>query len=96
MHIEEDMDWYKWVDETLEIISIQNPQTAQDRCPHCGLIIRYPIVVRRSDLVLFEETMKSAYSVMRRHGITANLLADIRTECLIATAKKRNIKEAHE
>jgi hypothetical protein len=26
---------------------------------------------------------------MERHGITANLLADIRTECLIAIAKKR-------
>jgi hypothetical protein len=90
MHIEEDIDWCKWVDETLEIISIQNPPATQDKCPHCGLIIRYPIVVRRSDLVLFEKIMKSAYSVMRRHGITANLLADIRTECLIALAKNKS------
>jgi hypothetical protein len=90
MHIEDNRDLRKWVDDTLEVMRTQNPPATQDKCPHCGLIIRYPIVVRRSDLVLFEKIMKSAYSVMRRHGITANLLADIRTECLIALAKNKS------
>jgi hypothetical protein len=90
MHIEEDMDWYKLVDETLEIISMPFPQTTQDRCPHCGFMFRRLIMVMRSDLVLFEKIMQSAYSVMTMHGITANLPADIRTELLIALAKNQS------
>jgi hypothetical protein len=89
MHIEDDRDLHKWVDDTLEVMRAQNPPSTQDRCPHCGLMIRYPLVARLSDLVLFEKIMRSASAVMKKHGITANLLADIRTECLIATAKKR-------
>jgi hypothetical protein len=90
MHIEEDMDWYKWVDETLEITSMPFPETTQDRCPHCGFMFRRLITARRSDLVLFEKLMQSAYSVMTRHGITENLPAEIRTELMIALSKKQS------
>jgi hypothetical protein len=37
--------------------------------------------------------MRSAFEVMDRHGITANLLADIRAQCLIAMANKNAAKE---
>jgi hypothetical protein len=89
MYIEDDRELRKWVDDTLEEVRAHSAPSTQDRCPHCGLMIRYPLVVRHSDLVLFEKIMRSAFDVMERHGITSNLLADIRTECLIATAKKR-------
>jgi hypothetical protein len=89
MYIVDDRDLRKWVDDTLEEVRAHSTPSTQDRCPHCGFMIRYPLVVRHSDLVFFESIMRSAFTVMERHGITANLLADIRAECLIAIAKKR-------
>ena len=90
MHIEDNKDLTKWIGDTLEEMRAQNPPRLEDRCPHCGLSIRYPLVARRSDVELFEKMMHSAFDVMRRHGITANLLADIRAQCLIAMAKKHD------
>ena len=90
MHIEDDKNLSKWVGDTLEEMRAQNPPSIQDRCPHCGLSIRYSLVARRSDLELFERMMHSAFDVMQKHGITANLLADIRAQRLIAAAKKRH------
>lgn len=88
MHIDENKDMTKWISGTLEEMRAQNPPSLQDRCPHCGLSIRYPLVARRSDIELFEKMMRSAFAVMDRTGITANLLAEIRAQCLIAMAMK--------
>lgn len=91
MHIEDDKNMAVWIGDTLEEMRNQNPPRLEDRCPHCGFSIRYPLIARKSDVELFEKVMKSAFDVMARHGITANLLADIRAECLIAMAKKRDV-----
>lgn len=88
MNIENDKDLMKWVGETLEEMRHQNPPSLEDRCPHCGLAIRYPLIARKSDIELFAQMMASAAKVMDKHGITANLLADIRAQCLIAIAKR--------
>lgn len=88
MHVEDDKDLSKWVGDTLEVMRSQNPPSIQDRCPHCGLSIRYPLIARKSDLELFATMMASAAEVMDRHGITANLLAEIRAQCVIAMARK--------
>ena len=90
MHIEDDKNMSVWIGDTLEEMRNTSPPSVEDKCPHCGLSIRYPLMARKSDVELFEKMMKSAFDVMARHGITANLLADIRAECLIAMAKKRD------
>jgi hypothetical protein len=79
----------EWEDDTLKELRAQSAPSIQDKCRRCGLFIHYPLVMQLSDLMLFEGVMWAAFDVMEKRGITANLLADIRTECLSATAKKR-------
>lgn len=92
MHIEKDADITKWVGETLEAMRYELPPDIEEKCPHCGVVIRYPLIARKSDIDLFQQVMASAYLVMLRHGITANLLADIRADCVIAISKGHNVK----
>ena len=80
----------EWLSETLDEMRLTIMPTVEQRCPHCGLPIRYPLIARESDIKLFENLMRSAFDVMLRHGITANLLADIRTQCIIAIAQKHD------
>lgn len=61
-----------------------------EQCPHCGIPIRYPLIAKRSDIEAFRRMMRVADEVMLKHGITANLLADIRAQCLINIAKKHD------
>jgi hypothetical protein len=72
----------EWEDDTLKELRLQRAPNIQDKCRLCGLFIRYPLVMRLSDLMLFEDIMWAAFDVMEKHGITTNLLEDIRTECL--------------
>jgi len=83
----------KWVGDTLQAMQLQEPQTIEERCPHCGVPVRYPLMVRRGDIDLFEQMMATANKVMLDYGITGNLLADIRARCLIAIAQKATGQE---
>jgi hypothetical protein len=77
----------EWEDNTLKELRSQSAPSIQDKCRLCGLFIRHPLVMRLSDLMLFEGIMWAALDVMEKRGITANFLADIRTECLNTTYK---------
>lgn len=90
MHIQNDTEMAKWIGDTLDEMRNQHPPSLENRCPHCGLSIRYPLIARKSDIDLFATMMRSAAEVMRKHGITANLLADIRAQCVIEMAKKHD------
>ena len=76
-----------FLESTLIDISRAELSTHSQSCPHCGNLVRYPTVARQTDIEDFERIMHSAFAVMKRHGITANLLAEIKTECFIAKAK---------
>jgi hypothetical protein len=95
MHIHNDKPMRKWLGETLQEMAEMEMATTVSRCQHCGYPNRYrhPVVARQSDIELFESMMRSAFEVMDRHGITANLLADIRAQCLISMANKNAAKE---
>lgn len=95
MHTHNDNHMSKWLGETLQEMAEMEMATTETRCQHCGYLNRYrhPVVARQSDIELFESIMRSAYEVMDRHGITANLLADIRAQCLISMANKNAAKE---
>ena len=95
MHIHNDKPMRKWLGETLQEMTEMEMATTVSRCQHCGYPNRYrhPVVARQSDIELFESMMRSAFEVMDRHGITANLLADIRAQCLISMANKNAAKE---
>lgn len=95
MNTYNDKPMSKWLGETLQEMAEMEMATTETRCQHCGYINRYrhPVVARQSDIELFESMMRSAFEVMDRHGITANLLADIRAQCLIAMANKNDAKE---
>jgi hypothetical protein len=95
MHIYNDKLMSKWLGETLQEMAEMEMATTERRCQHCGYPNRYrhPVVARQSDIELFESMMRSAFEVMDRYGITANLLADIRAQCLISMANKNAAKE---
>lgn len=76
------------VRDGLSVIADASYKTHQHQCHHCGLPIRYPIIARRQDIDDFKTLMDSAYRVMNKYNITANLLAEIIADCHIAIAKK--------
>ena len=82
----------EWMDTTLTAMAASLP-LGEKSCPHCGLRIRYPIIVRQTDIDLFAGMMRVAHRVMDEYGITANLLAEIRTRCLIEGARRKSIEE---
>ena len=89
LHIEKNKQLTQWLSETLTEISMAELPIHVHNCPHCANPIRYPTVARQQDIDDFIKIMESAYKVMERHGITANILADIRAECHIQIAKKK-------
>jgi hypothetical protein len=93
MHIQK-TDHTQFIVDTLQSMQQAMPNVSHG-CPHCGLQIRYPLIVRDSDIEIFNKLMKSAYRVMDRHGITANLLADIFAECHIAIAMKKSKEQTN-
>lgn len=86
MNIEKTKDLSSFLSETLTEISRIELDVHSHNCPHCGNLVRYPTVARQQDIDDFRKIMESAFDVMKRHGITANLLAEIKAECFIAKA----------
>ena len=91
MHIDRNVDMTKWVGDTLDEMRFQLPPTVEDKCHHCGLVMRFPLIARQIDIDLFKTLIESAYKVMDKHGITANLLADIQAQCHIEIAKRPKV-----
>lgn len=91
MHIERNIDMHKWVGDTLEELRLQLPPIIENKCYHCGLVMRFPLVARQSDVDMFKTLIESAYKVMDKHEITANLLADIRAQCHIEISKRPKV-----
>lgn len=87
MYVEKD-DIDRFVAGTLTEMRNLNMPIISESCPHCGIPIRYPLIARRSDIELFAQMMSTAAVVMKKYGITDNLLADIRAQCIINIAKK--------
>ena len=83
--IMDDTNLHRFIADAL--ISQATVKTSTHQCYHCGCPIRYPIIARKSDIDAFSKLMKSAYKIMDKHGITANLIADIRAEIAISIAK---------
>jgi len=86
MHIEKTPDFRAWVGETLQ--EMAHFQYVEERCGKCGMAYRYPIIARQRDIEDFEMLMRSAYKIMDKYGITANLLAEIKATCFIEIAKR--------
>ena len=89
MNIQKNISLDSWIESTLTSIRMESPPIVENKCHHCGLVMRFPLVARESDVKDFKTLIHSAYDVMERHGITANLLADIFAQCHIAIAKNK-------
>jgi hypothetical protein len=89
MNIEKTKNFNDFLEGALTEISLAELDTHSHNCPHCGILVRYPTVARQQDIDDFTKIMNSAFDVMRRHGITANLLAEIKAECFISIAKAK-------
>lgn len=77
----------------MEEISFQAPPIAEQKCPHCGLIARYPVVVREHDLKLFADLMSSAQALLDRHGVMALLMAELHTSIALSKVKKGGTRD---
>lgn len=88
MNIERDTDINKWLGDTLEEMRNHTHAVIEHKCLYCGHATRFPLIARQTDVEMFEALIESAHKVMNKHGITANLLADIRAQCYIEIAKR--------
>lgn len=70
-----------------EISERQGRQIIEERCFHCGLPNRYPLVARKSDFDYFHDLMDAARKVLHRNQIPEHLLSELLTEIAIAKAK---------
>jgi hypothetical protein len=77
----------EFFETSLEEIRMSQPQTVDQKCFHCGLPNRYPVIAREQDRDDFLRLMECAHEVMRKYNITGNLLADIKAQIAIAKAK---------
>lgn len=77
-------------DQALYDASQASFRTHSVPCPHCGVLVRYPIVARRQDVEDFALLMHAAQSAMIRFGITGNLVAELQSQVAIAIAKKES------
>jgi hypothetical protein len=76
-------------EDCLEQIVQHTPPIAEQKCPHCGLVARYPVVMRDSDRRMFEELMAAAQAVLNRNGVTAHLLSELHAQITVSKAKRR-------
>lgn len=90
MDVQEDADEIqRWMSDTMDAAQLSLP-VGERECPHCGLKIRYPIIVRRSDIVMFTRMMNTAQKIMQKYGIQAALLSEIKISLLSAKKPKGN------
>lgn len=93
MNIEKKQELNDFLEFTLDSISLSALPEHSHPCPHCNYMVRYPTIARQRDIDDFHMIMESASKVMERHGITANLLADVFAECHIAMASQKAKRE---
>jgi hypothetical protein len=85
-----------WIEDTLYEMRAKTPQSIEEKCPHCGLPVRYPLIARQSDIDLFVAMMAAGMDVMQRHGIVGHLLNDVREQCLASMKGRGADKETDE
>jgi hypothetical protein len=73
----------------MEAIADCFPPTADTKCPHCGLVVRRPIIVKESDRRAFEEMITSAQKVLDRNNVTGLVLAELFAEITVNKARKQ-------
>lgn len=78
-----------FIERNLREIQNVNIRTHTRPCPHCGIPVRYPVIAREQDVDDFKAIIKSSCLVMEKHGITINLLAEIKAECHIEIARRK-------
>lgn len=64
--------------------------TTEDACPHCGVPVRQPIMLRDRDRKDMQAFMRSVCRIADRRGITAEILAEIKADCMINAARIRS------
>jgi hypothetical protein len=52
------------------------------RCPHCGLMVRYPMIARESDIKALDQLIEATKGYMRDHGIDTGIVREILERCL--------------
>jgi hypothetical protein len=57
-------------------------------CPHCGLPVRYPLMVKQEYAETFQLMIDAAAKYLKKTGVTAAMLADIRAQCFIAIGRR--------
>lgn len=70
----------KFVEETLN--EMRAYTTDHHPCFHCGFPIRYPLVARQSDIVLFQRLIEAAKEVFDDEDLKKRLLEELRKKAI--------------
>lgn len=88
IHIVPNVSLKECFDESMATIRASSPPSTQHSCPHCGLVIQLPLMVRQQDLDDFSYLMRRAQEVMDRNGVLKHLIAELHTSIALAVAKR--------
>ena len=73
MKIEAEVEIF--IDKAIPLL--HTPETIGSPCPQCGTHVRFPVVVRRSDVEAFEQLLSIAGKYLKDKGGTEAMLKDI-------------------
>jgi len=90
LYIEDDHPGrYAWIETALQEIQAVNMSFSviTHPCPNCKCPVRYPLIVRQTDLDMMEKLKASIDRVCDKHGITVLLLQEVLRD--IRNAKRK-------
>jgi len=89
LHIDTSTPMFRLVESTMEEMQLKMPLETQESCPHCGIPIRFPLVMHVSDYERLESILQVTNDLAIKYGITETLLSEIRTQCIIEIARRK-------
>lgn len=76
-----DQELREWIGEKVDGFANANLPVHACTCPHCGLLIRLPVVVRKSDIDAIDQLLAAICRTAEKNGITKIWLEEINAEC---------------
>lgn len=65
-------------------------ETVTHKCPHCEYPVMYPLIVNEGHVQTLQLMLDAASKYLRKHGVMAEMLAEIRANCIIEIARRKN------
>ena len=72
---ETEIDMSLYLEEALP--KLERLKNIEERCPHCGDMIRYPLIARKRDIESFKELLDIMNKYLGEMGVPGKILSEI-------------------